>query len=195
MRVEKAHPVIEEINLGPRIRDLRVRRRMSLRQLAASTGLSPALISKVERNAVSPPIPTLWRLAEALGVRMGYFFHGDAGATSDVAVTRRDKRRVVFREGSKYGYLYESLTYGKREPRLDAFVVTVAPEDRRGGKLFSHPGDELIFVLEGRVEFTLDDRSHTLEAGDSVYFDSERRHRVTALDGAPARTLQVVYSL
>jgi len=184
---------MDEVRLGPRIRELRQQRGMTLRHLADKSGLSTALLSKVENNAVSPTIPTLWRICEGLGVRVGYFFQEGGQESRDYVVTRKDKRPVVFREGSKHGYLYESLAFGKLDHAMEPFVVTVAPGERRGGKLFSHAGDELVYVLEGRVEFILGEFSFVLEEGDSAYFNSERPHRLQALDGKEARTLQVVY--
>jgi transcriptional regulator with XRE-family HTH domain len=184
---------MDEVRLGPRIRELRQQRGMTLRGLAGKSGLSTALLSKVENNAVSPTIPTLWKICEALGVRVGYFFHDGGVENRDYVVTRKEKRPVVFREGSKHGYTYESLAYGKMDPAMEPFVVTVAPGERRGGKLFSHAGDELVYVLDGRAEFVLGELSFVLEEGDSAYFNSERPHRLQALDGRDARTLQVVY--
>ncbi len=184
---------MEEVRLGPRIRELRQQRRMTLRHLADKAGLSTALLSKVENNVVSPTIPTLWKICEGLDVRVGYFFQEGGQGSRDYVITRKDKRPVVFREGSKHGYMYESLAYGKPDHAMEPFVVTVAPGERRGGKLFNHAGDELVYVLDGRVEFVLGELSFVLDAGDSVYFNSERPHRLQALDGREARTLQVVY--
>ena len=184
---------LDEVRLGPRVRELRRQRGMTLRHLADKAGLSAPLLSKVENNVISPTIPTLWRICEALGVRVGYFFQDGGLESRDYVVTRKEKRPVVFREGSKHGYMYESLAYGKPEHAMEPFVVTVAPGERRGGKLFSHAGEELVYVLEGRVEFLMGDLSYVLDEGDSVYFNSERPHRLQALDGREARTLQVVH--
>src|SRR3972149_1393339 len=156
---------MEEVRLGPRIRELRQQKGMTLRSLADKSGLSTALLSKVENNAVSPTIPTLWRICEGLGVRVGYFFQEGGQESGDYVVTRKDKRPVVFREGSKHGYLYESLAFGKLDHAMEPFVVTVAPGERRGGKLFSHAGDELVYVLEGRGEVKLGGVRLVLGAG------------------------------
>src|SRR3972149_8509355 len=99
---------MEEVRLGPRIRELRQQKGMTLRSLADKTGLSTALLSKVENNAVSPTIPTLWKICETLGVRVGYFFQDGDHETRDYVITRKVKRPVVFREGGRHACLYGS---------------------------------------------------------------------------------------
>lgn len=187
--------ILEEINIGERVKALRQKQKLTLQEVAQETGFSTALLSKIENNVVSPPIPTLWKIAEALKVRIGYFFQEEGLEQRDFIITRRDHRRVVFREGSKHGYSYESLAYGKKDARMEPFVVTLSPEERRGGQTFSHEGEELVFVLEGRVEFKFSGQSYTLEPGDSVYFNAHIDHRLSSLDGKEAKTLQVVYYL
>lgn len=187
--------ILEEINVGERIKALRQKQKLTLQEVAQETGFSTALLSKIENNVVSPPIPTLWKIAAAMGVRIGYFFQEEGIERRDFVITRKDHRRVVFREGSKHGYSYESLSYGKKDARMEPFVVTLSPEERRGGQTFFHEGEELIFILEGRVEFLFSGQSHVLEPGDSVYFNSHIEHRLIAMDGKDAKTLQVVYYL
>src|SRR3990172_10291931 len=115
----EANAWMNEVRLGPRIGELRQQGGMTLRQLADKAGLSTALLSKVENNVISPTIPTLWKICEALGVRVGYFFQDGDHETRDYVITRKDKRPVVFRDGSKHGYLYESLSYAKTDHAIE----------------------------------------------------------------------------
>lgn len=192
-RSEISKKIIDEINLGQKLKEIRLKLNMTLQELALSSGLSVALLSKVENNIITPPIPTLWKIAKTLNINIGHFFRENNEEAKDYVITKHNKRKVVYREGSKHGYIYESLAYGKKNVSMEPFVVKLTAENRRGGELFSHEGEELVYVLEGSVEFILEEKSFILEEGDSVYFNSHLKHRLRVAKGNTAKTLQVVY--
>jgi len=192
-KTEISQKIMGEINLGQKLKELRLKNNLTLQELAISSGLSTALLSKVENDIITPPIPTLWKIAKTLNINIGFFFREDSEEAKDYVITKHNKRKIVYREGSKHGYVYESLAYGKKNVIMEPFVVTLTQENRRGGELFSHEGEELVYVIEGSVEFILEDKSFVLEKGDSVYFNSYLKHRLAAAKGDSAKTLQVIY--
>ncbi len=185
----------EEFSIGSKIKALRLLRKKTLQEVADETGFSPALISQIENNNVSPPIATLSRVAKVLGVRLGYFFR-DEGPEETYEVMRREDRpvvtRVISRSGGQHGYTYHALTHRKRDKTMEPFLLFVDPGLREDGNLYSHDGEEFLLILEGEAELLLEGERIVLREGDSVYFESSLRHRLIAHGAVGARVLAVL---
>src|SRR5512134_1438743 len=102
-----------DFNIGSKIKRLRKARKLTLQDVARETGFSPALISQIENNNVSPPIATLSKIARFFDVKIGTFFD-DEEEDRKFEVVRKAERRVVSRviskSGSGHGYTYEALS-------------------------------------------------------------------------------------
>ncbi|MHB8762782.1 MAG: helix-turn-helix domain-containing protein [Deferrisomatales bacterium] len=174
---------------------LRLLRKKTLQEVADETGFSPALISQIENNNVSPPIATLSKVAKVLGVRLGYFFRDD-GPEEAYEVMRREERpvvtRVISRSGGEHGYTYHALTYKKRDKTMEPFLLFVDPELREDGNLYSHDGEEFLLILDGEAELLLEKERIVLREGDSVYFESSLRHRLLSHGAGGAKVLAVL---
>ena len=114
-----------EFDIGKKIKTLRKERKLTLQDVANETGFSPALISQIENNNVSPPIATLSKIARFFDVKMSFFFEEGEGATR-YEIVRKDERRVVSRviskDGTGHGYTYETLSYRKKNKNKTKFV-------------------------------------------------------------------------
>lgn len=196
-QVKKAAPdgIAEEFDIGVKIKNLRTAKKKTLQEVADETGFSPALISQVENNNVSPPIATLSRIAKVLGVKVGYFFK-DEGPEEEYEVIRKGERpvvtRVISRTGGQHGYTYHALTYKKRDKAMEPFILSVDPEVGDDSNLYSHEGEEFLLVLEGEAELLLGEERMVLREGDSVYFQSNLRHRLISHGGRGAKVLAVL---
>jgi len=183
-----------DYNIGEKIKKLRKARKLTLQQVASETGFSPALISQIENNNVSPPIATLSKIAKFFDVKMGLFFDEDE-VESKYEVVRRNERRVVSRviskSGTGHGYTYEALSFRKRNKKMEPFLLTVG-ERAQEETLYSHEGEEFLLILEGSAELILEDQRISLDEGDAVYFDSAVKHRLLARDDSGLRVLAVV---
>ena len=193
--LEPREAPVEEFNIGVKIKTLRLSRKKTLQEVADETGFSPALISQIENNNVSPPIATLSRIAKVLGVRVGYFFK-DEGPEEAYEVVRRRERlgvtRVISRTGGEHGYTYHALTHKKRDKLMEPFLLTVDPAMRDEENQYSHEGEEFLLVLEGEAELVLETERIVLEEGDCVYFESSLKHRLLSHGGKGARVLAVL---
>lgn len=185
----------EEFDIGAKIKGLRTAKKKTLQEVADDTGFSPALISQIENNNVSPPIATLSRIAKVLGVRVGYFFK-DEGPEEEYEVIRRGERpivtRVISRTGGQHGYTYHALTYKKRDKAMEPFILSVDPEVSDDSTLYSHEGEEFLLLLDGEAELLLGDERIILKEGDSVYFQSNLRHRLISHGGKGSKVLAVL---
>ena len=168
---------LNDYGIGGKIRSLRLKKKMGLVELGRHTGLSPALLSKIERGRLFPTLPTLLRIALVFGVGLELFFVG-AREKPIIAVVRKAHRvRLPERPGTgSVAYRFESLDYPATERRFNSYYaefLPVAPDDLRP---HAHPGVEFIYVLAGRLSVHIDGVEHALEAGDSMYFDSSVPH-------------------
>jgi transcriptional regulator with XRE-family HTH domain len=180
--------------IGPRLRHIRKQRRVTLEVLARETGLTKGYLSKIETSKKVPPIGTLSRISQAINCDISYFFEepaANAEKPERVSVVRSNERQQVVRGGSSFGYDYESLPHALRHKAMESFVFTF-PADISGDTHFEHDGEELIFVLNGVVEFEVAGVAHRLETGDSIYFDSSLPHRGRSVD-RKAQALVVIY--
>nr|WP_155005928.1 XRE family transcriptional regulator [Pelobacter seleniigenes] len=183
-----------EFNIGQKIKGLRKMRKLTLQDVANETGFSPALISQIENNNVSPPIATLSKIARFFDVKMSYFFEEGEGNTR-YEIVRRDERRVVSRviskDGTRHGYTYEALSFRKKNKKMEPFLLTVT-ERAKEETLYNHEGEEFLLILKGTAEIILDDERFTLTEGDAVYFDSTVKHRLLLKEGATVEVLAIV---
>ena len=183
-----------EYNIGIKIKKLRLAKKLTLQAVARETGFSPALISQIENNNVSPPIATLSKIARFFDVKIGHFFAEDEEECR-YEIVRADERkmmpRVISRAGTSQGYSYESLAYRKQNKKMEPFLLKVL-EKPAEENTYSHDGEEFLFIMRGNAELILDDKRFELGEGDSVYFDSSLRHRLLSLDGEEVIVLAVV---
>lgn len=177
----------EAPSVGVQLRAFRRQRGLSLRALAELCDLSPNTISLVERGATSPSVSTLRRLATALGVHISAFFTEPQTRTK-VLLTRADARA---RSGSSSVRL-ESLGYGLDEQACDPFIVTMKAGASSGRYVMTHAGHELIFCLEGELDYEVEDEHHRLKPGDSLLFDAELPHRWSNPNSAPAKFILIM---
>jgi transcriptional regulator with XRE-family HTH domain len=167
---------LSEYAIGAKIRSLRLKKKMGLVELGKHTGLSPALLSKIERNRLFPTLPTLLRIAMVFSVDLGFFFAG-AREKPVVAVVRKAHRvRLPERQGIDSAYKFESLDYPVSERKFNSYYADFLPVSRAALRLHDHPGVELIYALQGTLSVQIGGEEHTLEAGDSMYFDSSVPH-------------------
>ncbi len=163
--------------LGARIRRMRRRLGWTLQEVADRCGCTRSLLSKIETGKVVPPVATLMRIAAALGASASALMEEGSAATT--VVTRDgDWSRAAIR--SQKGYRFAMLAAG----RPDKLMQPILFEARRGeivSQPMTHAGEELVFVVLGRMKYRVGDVEYTLREGDSVYFDAEQPHELTPL--------------
>lgn len=167
---------LEQYRIGPKIKELRQKKGLGLAQLAGHTGLSSALLSKIERGRLFPTLPTLLRIALVFGVGLEHFFV-ETGERPMVAVTRKkDRVRLPERVGDKVpSFFFESLDFPATDRKLDAYYVEF-PVGSEQSQPHEHEGAELIYVLKGQLIVKIGGGDIVLHESDSMYFDSGATH-------------------
>ncbi|HEU5431246.1 MAG TPA: cupin domain-containing protein [Thermomicrobiales bacterium] len=186
-------------SLGAEIRSLRQARRLSTVALARACGVSPSLISQVERGLTAPSLEVLWAIARALDVPMGAFFQpdGDAraeptaaepgapAASPNAVVVRADRRKRLG--------LTPSLTYQLLSPdlqhRIEFVWIEYGPGEAGPIEPFTHPGEEQMVVIQGEMRIWIAGEEWLLRAGDAITFDSRLPHR--AINPGATRALVI----
>lgn len=190
MAITPAEPPADDaVELGRRLREHRQSVGLTLQQVADETGVTRSFVSQVEAGKVNPSMSTLKRIAAALDTRLGALLdaeyppaaqpNGSSGGRSEVAVVRRDHRKMIKWPDS------EALSYlltPDLQRRLEVLLSVYEPGHSSGDEPYVHEGEEFGLVLSGRYEVQVDGETYVLEQGDTIYFPSHLPHSMRALD-------------
>jgi transcriptional regulator with XRE-family HTH domain len=177
--------------IGRRIRLIRQEKGLSLNELAMRTGFAKSYLSQIENLKREPSISALSQVAHVLGVDVLFLLNGETqnNKPRSLAIVKRGERKTVTRPSGSIAYTYESLTYGKQDRAMEAYIVTIGSEFPP--EPFVHAGQEITYVLEGSHEFFYDGETYLFEEGDCYYFDSNKPHFARSTDGRPGKLLVV----
>ncbi|WP_206956360.1 helix-turn-helix domain-containing protein [Trinickia acidisoli] len=171
-------------HIGQRIRGLRRESKMTLLEVATASSLSVGFLSQVERNLTGISISSLVNVAKALNVPLGTLLEHPRQAQPDSREGRRESYRV-----GPMRQRYERLSTTFDGSLLNAVKVQML--EGYSSEWVAHGGDEFVYVLSGKVRYTLRKKDYELTAGDSLHFNAEHRHRVVNLGPGPAELIVV----
>jgi DNA-binding transcriptional MerR regulator/mannose-6-phosphate isomerase-like protein (cupin superfamily) len=154
--------------VGSHLRQLRVKRRLSLSHVAKSVGISIGFLSALERSHMTASVGTLRKLARFYKTNILDFFDP---ADSNGRVVRSDHRKVL---DAGPGVRMELLAWGNTV--MEPHLFRIAPSSG-SGESYTHEGEEFLYVLRGKLEIALHDEKYLLDPGDSFYFESATPHR------------------
>ena len=182
-------------HIGPKLRALRLKKSMGLVELGKHTGLSPALLSKLERDKLYPTLPTLLRIALVFNVGLDYFFT-DERKRHVVSVVKKEERiKLPDHPGTNdIAYYFESLDFKCNERRTNSYLAEFEPIAEEKLKPHQHPGSEFLHVMKGRLGLRIGMDDYELEAGDSIYFDPSVPHTYRRVGKQPCQAMIVTAS-
>ena len=186
-----AEAFIAEKHIGERIKRLRLKKSMGLVELGRQTGLSASFLSQLETGRVVPTLRNLARVAIVFGKDLNYFFEDEP--QSIFKVHRKGERQRLPQSGVENpAYFFESLGYMVPDRQLDPYIAEFLPQRKDAEvRAHVHPGFEFLYVLDGSLEIKHADKSHTIDAGDGVYFDASSPHAYVCSGELPARVIIV----
>jgi transcriptional regulator with XRE-family HTH domain len=191
MNTENAQKqVIIESEIGKRIKSFRTDKGFTLEQLAGQTGFTKGYLSKVEKSEKSPPVSTLGIIARVLGVTISAIL-GEEHFSVPICLVKKGEGPLISRGGSVYSF--EAIAYHFPNKKMEPFVLTL-PVNPKKKIMYRHEGEELLFVLEGTMQFQYNNQEYIVEQGDCIYFDSSLPHFGESMGDKRVRCLMVIYN-
>ena len=175
------------IDIGGRVKALRVERKITSRCLANQSGISTNALSNIERNHTTPNVSTLYKLANALEIPITNFFEEELEGGNIVFQKGLERTRLSFPRG-----LWEGLGGELFSGDLNPFILTLESGGNSGPHPVEHSGDEFVFCLRGAAEYQVGNEIFHFEAGDSLLFGAKNPHRWRNVGNTVANVLIVL---
>jgi len=183
---------LDRYHVGDKLKHLRLRRKMGLVELSRHTGLSPALLSKLEHGKLYPTLPTLSRIALVFSVGLDYFFNDERDRHTFALVRKRDRLRFPESpELAKASFDFESLDFLATDRKFNAYLADFRTVPESEIHTHQHTGVEFIFVLKGKLALKIGAEQEILDAGDSLYFDSQLPHGYSRVGTKPCSAIVI----
>src|SRR5947209_6716153 len=163
---EMIRRIISSYDIGPKLRHLRLRKKIALVDLGKHTGLSASMLSQLENGKLIPTLPTLARIATVFDVGLEFFF-SEKRQKKDFSVIRSPER-IRFPEAPEAplpSYYFEVLAYGATEKAISAYLADFPQSAASGAREHQHEGSEFVHVLNGTLAINYQSNEHALEAG------------------------------
>ncbi len=182
-----------ETAIGREVRSFRKKQRMTVSELSKLTHLSIGMLSKIENGVTSPSLTTLQTLANALSVPLTAFFRGFEERREAVH-TKAGEGVELEREGTRAGHQYSLLGHigSNASGVITEPYLIVLDSTSDSFPTFQHDGIEMIYMLDGQMEYRHGAESYLLHPGDTLFFDADAPHGPTTLIELPIRFLSVI---
>ena len=189
---ETINRILSSYEVGTKLRQLRLRKKVSLVDLGKHTGLSPSLISQLENGKMIPTLPTLARIAMVFDVGLEHFF-GDKRSRKMFSIVRADERmRFPERaDAPSPSYFFECLAFASQGKDLQAYVAEFPALPTGSVTEHFHEGSEFLFMLDGTLNIRFQGFDHVLKEGDSLHMDSSEPHSYRGTGATGARAIVV----
>ena len=161
------------VDLGLRLKELRSKRGLSQTELAKLVGVTPSTISQVESNMIYPSLPALMKMAEVLSVEISSFFQEQGESKKRLIFTAAEAVEVKHPDLPEGAVLARLLSPVDFDPKAEPYLIEISPKEKLPSHFFIHKGEELGYLLSGRLQVTLGKSAYSLRAGDIIYLTSE----------------------
>ena len=169
---DERHP-LSLLDLGSRLRKLRSRSGLSQTELAKRIGVTPSTISQIEGNLIYPSLPALLKLAEVLAVDVNALLHGDEAGRRRCVFPASEARLVRLASFPEESLQARMLTSGNPDSKVEPYLLEIAPGQALTSHFFAHKGEEVGYVLSGRLQARIGDTTYDLQEGDVISLVSD----------------------
>jgi transcriptional regulator with XRE-family HTH domain/KaiC/GvpD/RAD55 family RecA-like ATPase len=161
------------IELGKRVKELRMKKGLSQTELAHLVGVTPSTISQIESNVIYPSLPGLLKTAEILSVEVSSFFQDQAGHKKRVVFSSEEAVDVHLMDLSKGKILSKLLIPVDLETKIEPYLIEIAKDQTLTSHFFIHKGEELGYLISGKLQVRLNNEIYHLKAGEVIFLQSE----------------------
>lgn len=178
---------------GEKIRLVRERRGMTLKEVGAEANVSESLVSQIERNKVSPSVDTLMAITDALDIDPEYLFR-DYKKKRKMEIVPAGERNSLTLNNVAYHQLAsikENLSQGGKCD-IETMMIEIEPGGQKGDIEYGHPGNEIGIILSGQGELLYGTETHVLNEGDSISFSSDIPHILRNLGDSKMRAIWII---
>ncbi len=179
------------IDLGQRVKELRLKKGLSQTELAQLVGVTPSTISQVESNMIYPSLPGLLKMAEILSVEVSSFFQEKSGNKSRIVFTPQEAVAVKFPELPEGSISGKLLTPVDIETKAEPYLIEIPPFQTLSSHFFVHKGEEMGYLLSGELRVKLAKEIYTLHSGEVIFLTSEMPWEWKNISSETARLLWV----
>ena len=182
-----------EMAIGHEVRAYRKKLGITVTDLAAATGISLGMLSKIENGNISPSLTTLQSLSRALGVPLTAFFRRFEEPRNAVFV-KAGQGIELERRGTRAGHQYNLLGHIDNNTSgviVEPYLITLTA-DSDTFPTFQHEGMEFLYMLEGEVVYRHGDQLFQMQPGDSLFFDADAPHGPEQLVKLPSKYLSII---
>jgi len=160
----------KELQIGKKVQAFRIARGMTLRELAKDIGISASMLSQIERDLANPSISTLQSIAKVLSIPMFTFFKNE---NEDLLVRSNARKSIGIADGSDLKYdLLTPNTIGS----IQFCMMLIPPTNKSGANPLSHIGEEVAYVLSGKIDINISGTTYHLNTDDSIRIPPMTEH-------------------
>ena len=178
-------------NFSEKMKKLRVKKRISLEKLAKETGYTEQYLAQIENNEERAPVSVIFSVSKVLAIASEDLLSSKKEQRSRRKVIR--KRKESFQKRTE-NYSYQVLTPQGKNKHLNAFKVTIEPQQDHKMVEYHHPGEEFIYVLSGAIKLKVGRNNYKLKPSESMHFDSSKVHKLWSISEEPTVILVATYS-
>ncbi len=176
----------KNLPFGEKMLKLRKGKKLTLKNLANETGLTPKYLSMIEKGKIIPPVSVILQISRAIEIDSGTLLVEEKEKGSRKSDEDYQKRTE--------DYTYKNLTPEARHKHLKAFKVFIDPKSVHKGINYQHLGEEFIYVIKGNIEVTVGDNKNKLSPDESIHFNSSIVHKLRNISNDKAELLVVLYT-
>ena len=163
----------KEINVGLTIRNIRIQKNITLKDVASKCGISSSMLSQIEKGNANPSLNTIKMIAQVLEVPIFKFFLENDSPQNNLSILKKDDRKIIITKNLKYELLSPNVP---TEIEFMKMVLTKLNSDS-SSEPKAHKGEEIAILLRGKVKLTTKFSECILEQGDSVHIPAQEPHR------------------